>query len=135
METIDQLRLHLRNTGYSEFLTSDQATCVAIYDLRLEKDRSGWRVYETERGQVIATYAETPYEREATTIFLRIVSARIYHLGTYAGVESVAKVEAALRAAEVPFQRNDIPHEGKLRVFVAGSDLQKAQHTAALSGV
>ncbi|WP_311269210.1 hypothetical protein [Sphingobium sp. WCS2017Hpa-17] len=133
METIDQLRHYLKNAGYSQFLTCDEVTRVAVYDLRLEKSGSGWRVFEVERGQEIATYAKTSDEGEASRAFLQIVSMRIYHLKTFTDTESVAKFEAMLEAADVPFQRNDVPYEGKLRVFISGSNLLKAQQVAALS--
>lgn len=133
IETIDQLRHHLKNAGYSQFLTCDEADRVAVYDLRLEKSGRDWRVFETERGQEIATYAKTSDEGEASRAFLQIVSTRTYPLKTCNDTEIIAKFEAILEAAGIPFQRNDVPYEGKLRVFVTGSNLLKAQQVAALS--
>jgi len=133
METIDQLRHYLRNAGYSQFLTCDEATRVAVYDLRLKKSGSDWRVFETEQGQEISAYAKTSDEGEASRAFLQIVSTRIYHFKTCNDTESIAKFETMLEAADIPFQRNDVPYEGKLRVFVTGTNLLKAQQVAALS--
>jgi hypothetical protein len=134
MESIDQLRHYLKNSGYSQFLTCDDPARVAVYDLCLEKSGGDWRVLETERGQVVATYVRTSDEGEAIGAFVQIVSTQIYHLKTYEDAESILKFEAMLRAADFPFQRNDVPHEGKLRVFVTGASLLKAQRVAALSG-
>jgi hypothetical protein len=133
METIDQLRHYLKNAGYSKFLTYDEPTRIAVYDLILEKSGSDWRVFETERGQEVAAYAKTSDEGEASRAFLRIASTRIYHLKTCNDAKSIARFEAMLEAADIPFQRNDVPYEGKLRVFVTGSALLKAQRVAALS--
>jgi hypothetical protein len=127
METIDQLRRHLKNAGYSQFLTCDEPNRVGVYDLRIEKSGSDWRVFETERGQIVEAYAKTSDEGEALRAFLQIVSTRIYHLKTCNDADSITKFEAMLQAADVPFERNDVPYEGKLRVFVAGSDLLRAQ--------
>ena len=135
METIDQLRHYLRNNGYSQFLTCDKPTCVGVYDLRLEKSGSDRRVFETERGQEVATYAKTLDQGEASRAFLQIASTRIYHLKTFKDAERIAKFEAVLEAADIPFERNDVPYAGELRVFVTGSNLLKAQHAAASFGV
>jgi hypothetical protein len=134
METIDQLRRHLKDNGYSQFIMIDEPDRVAVYDLRLEKSGGGWRVFETERGQEVATYADTLEESDATRIFFEMVSERIYLLKTCKDDASVEKIEAALRLADVPFKRNDVPYEGKLRVFVTGSNLRKAQNVVAASG-
>jgi hypothetical protein len=135
MENIDQLRHYLKNAGYSQFLTCDEPTRVAIYDLRLEKSGSDWRVFETERGREVVAYAKSSDEGEASRAFLQIASAQIYHLKTCNDAESIAKFEAVLETADIPFQRNDVPYEGKLRVFVTGSNLLKAQQVAALSNI
>jgi hypothetical protein len=132
METIDQLRHYLKNAGYLQFLTCDEPTCVGVYDLRLEKSGTDWRVFETERGQEVAAYAKTSDEGEASRAFLQIVSTRIYHLKTCSDAESIAQFETMLKTADVPFERNDVLYEGKLRVFVTGSNLLKAQQAAAL---
>ncbi|WP_454882402.1 hypothetical protein [Sphingomonas oryzagri] len=134
METIDQLRRHLKDNGYSQFIMIDEPDRVAVYDLRLEKYGGGWRVFETERGQEVATYAETLEESEAVRIFFEMVSERIYLLKSYKDAANLEKIEAALRLADVPFKRNDVPYEGKLRVFVTGSNLRKAQNVAVASG-
>jgi len=131
METIEQLARHLRDNGYPMVWTSDERTHVAVHDLQVARIASGWRVFETERNQVIATYAETPDESVASRLFLQLVSARIYHLRTYRDAGSVEKLEAALGMAAVPFQRNDVPYEGLLRVFVTGVDLLRAQKVVA----
>jgi hypothetical protein len=134
METIDQLRHYLRSAGYSQFLTCDEPNCVGVYDLRLENSGSDWRVFETERGEEVAAYARTSDQGEASRAFLQIASTRIYHLKTFTDAESIAKCECVLEAADIPFERNDVPCEGKLRVFVTGSNLLKAQQAAASFG-
>ncbi|WP_037520386.1 hypothetical protein [Sphingobium yanoikuyae] len=134
MDTIEQLRNHLKSSGYSQFLTRDEPTCVAVYDLCLEKSGSKWRVFETERGQEIASYIETSNESEATCAFLDIAAARIYLLQTSESIESIQEVEFLLRSADIPFQRNDVPFRNELRLFVAGSDLLKAHQIVPTSG-
>ena len=134
MEAMQKLRMHLRNSGYLQLLTCDEPQRVSVLDLQIERTGSSWRVAETERGQLAATFIETPEESEAVKIFLQLASTRIYHLKTYTDAEKVAKIEAALRHADIPFQRNDVPCEGKLRVFVTGNVLLKAQKVVATLG-
>jgi hypothetical protein len=80
-----------------------------------------------ERGQLTQTVIDTADEGDAAQSFLRTVSAEIYHLKTFKDDDKVSALEAALQAAKVPYQRDDVPYEKLLRVFVSGPDLRRAQ--------
>lgn len=131
METLDQLRQYLRDNGYSPFITSDEPHCVAVLDWRLDRIASQWRIGYFERGQLTKALIETADESEAVHRFLQTVSAEIYHLKTFKDADEVGKLETALQKAGVAYQRNDVPYEKLLRVFVLGPDLRKAQNVVA----
>jgi hypothetical protein len=131
MENIEQLRQYLRGNGYSPFLTNEEANRVAVLDWVIERSATGWRVGFFERGQLTQTVIDTADEGDAVQSFLRTVSAEIYHLKTFKDDDKVSALEAALQAAKVPYQRNDVPYEKVLRVFVSGPDLRRAQDVVA----
>jgi hypothetical protein len=131
MENIQQLRQCLRGNGYSPFITSDEANRVAVLDWIIERTAKGWRVGFFERGQLTKTVIDTDNERDAVQSFFRTISAEIYHLKTFKDADEVRALEGALQAAKVPYQRNDVPYEKLLRVFVPGPDLRRAQDVVA----
>jgi hypothetical protein len=131
MENIEQLRQYLRGSGYSPFLTNDEANRVAVLDWVIERSATGWLVGFFERGQLTQTVIDTADEGDAVQSFLRTVSAEIYHLKTFKDDDKVSALEAALQAAKVPYQRNDVPYEKLLRVFVSGPNLRRAQDVVA----
>jgi hypothetical protein len=84
-----------------------------------------------ERGRFTTIVLETTDEAAAVRHFLQTVSKESYHLESFADAGSVGKLEAALQHANVPYRRNDIPHEGLMRVFLFGHDLRQAQDIAS----
>lgn len=131
MENVEQLRLYLRDNGYSPFITSDEANRVAVLDWIIERTAKGWRVGFSERGQLTKIVIDTENESDAAQTFLRTVSAEIYHLKSFKDADKVSALEAALQDANVPYRRNDVPYDKQLRVFVSGPDLRRAQDVVA----
>lgn len=127
METIDQVKNYLKNSGYSKFISYESIYGVAVYDLTLSALPTGWHVYVTERGDAVATHLVTQDANAAIRLFLQMASARTYLLKTYTNAEDVVRLEALLTASKIPFQRNDVPNVGRLCISVTGSDLLRAQ--------
>lgn len=130
MENIEHLRQHLRANGYLPFLTCDESNRLAVEDWVIERISMGWRVGYFERGQLTKTVIDTNNERDAVQNFLQTVSTEIYHLKTFKNADSARALEVALETAGVPYQRNDVPYENLLRVFVSGPFLRRAQDVA-----
>src|SRR5688572_15363269 len=125
METMDELRQHLRDNGYAKFMTRDESNCVAVDEWQLDRTSTGWRVGFFERGQLTTALLETTEETAAVQLFLRTVSNEIYHVKTFKNAGDVGCLEAVLQEANLPYCRNDVPHEGQLRVFVSGPNLRQ----------
>lgn len=131
VQTVAQLAEFLKDHGYAQFVRSDAASWVEVLDWRIERTNAGWRVGYFERGQPTETLVDSDNEGAAVQNFLKTVSSEIYHLQTFNDAGGISRLETALRAADLPYQRNDVPFENLLRIFVAGRHLRRAQQIAA----
>lgn len=102
-----------------------------MLDWVIEHSATGWRVGFFERGQLTRIVIDTADEGDAVQSFLRTVSTEIYHLKTFKDDDKVSVLEAVLQAAKVPYQRNGVPYEKLLRIFVSGLALRRAQDVGA----
>lgn len=128
---IEALYRHLFESGYDK-LIGRSGDGFGLLDYYIERQGGLVVVCDKERGEIVQVWLETGDEAAACAYFLGQVSTRLLHLYATSDAAAVERRQAALRAAGVDFERNDIPNfagpgDTRYRIFVAGRDLKTAQ--------
>lgn len=129
--TIDELFQHLIAQGYGH-LARRTPHGIDVLDFALQAFGDGFRVCDTERGQILQIWLETKDEAQACSWYLDRLAGLWLHLTTSPDEIVILRQQGALEAAGISVRRNDIPNfnapgDARYRIFVGGSDLKRAK--------